>query len=695
MAPTYFKFTTAEGVNRRLTFSERPTWPLLASKLQGLYGISVDNVGVSYIDSDNDEITVSSDEELQDFYKHQVGQTIKFAVVDLHASQNNAAKPFELPSFNRNPFDGDAFEFIGEWEKFPSVLVDDRSSKSGPHAFVEVLSSNNSVARDHTHQADTDTDDDHSTAQPPLSNKGKGRSLSFGAASIASVLGEEISQKHPIHVYDLNSRKDDKGKDKSFDDPSAHIHVPAQSTPKVQAKNIDDNKDTEETTPLPKALEVEDPPLPSLDESPPSATSASLIQDLASLVHDATQVVSSHPELSEGLRNIGRNITAGTYWTTHREALSNTVNGMTNPPSTEGRRQVDEDAVMRLTSVAANFFRTLSQLPVGTEDTRIPDINENRSDQSHGENFAHISPPWWGFQGMRSLGPHPPGSRPHIPPIPFGMHPSHAPHDMPHGPSRQPSFPFHHAPHPVSLPPFAPAITPPAHHPSPSTHDYPSSALPPLQTADPSVSPLVQGHIPPPPPLVPPPNGNPTPMPGMCSPEIQSHGPSVNNPPQSYQGYVPFSPVTGDQPRSQGSKPNAQDLRAQVEAAKRIYKAEKERYRQEREQRRREKLADKPTMRISATYVQGFPKYLCAHQAYRVGSAPVAQAGTPKKNETSSIQLQGMYSEAEKVSIPRRSHTHLGHGPFRHQEGLTTRAIARITKKLADVGYGLSKSSMF
>jgi hypothetical protein len=50
-----------------------------------------------------------------------------------------------------------------------------------------------------------------------------------------------------------------------------------------------------------------------------------------------------------------------------------------------------------------------------------------------------------------------------------------------------------------------------------------------------------------------------------------------------------------------------------------------------------------------------------------------------------------MYPEVERVSVPRRSHTHLGHGPFR-QEDLTTRAIARITKKLVDVGYGLSKS---
>jgi hypothetical protein len=663
MAPTHFKFTTPEGVNRRLSFSEPPTWSLLASKLHVLCGISLDNVGVSYVDNDNDEITLSSDEELQDFYKmsHQAGQVIKFAVVDLHASQNNAGKPREFTSFNRNPFEADPFEFIGEWEGFPSVLMEDRS-KSGPHAFVEVLSSNNSVAHDHTHQMDTDTDDDHSTAQPPLSNKGKGRSLSFGAASITSVLEEEMSRKHPIHVYDLNSREDDKDQDNSFDDSPAHIHVAAQSTPKVQAKNIDDNRDTKETTPPPKAVEVEDPPLPSLDESPASAaTSASLIQDLASLINDAAQVVSSHPELSEGLRNIGRNINAGTYWTAHCEAFSDTVNGMSNPPSTEGRRQVDEAAVRMLTSGIGNFFRTLSQIPVGTEDTRAPDINENRSDQFHGESFAHVCPP---FQGMRSLGPQAAGSRRHY------MYPSHTFHGMPHGPSRQPSIPFHHAPHAVPPPPRDPA--------SPlSTHDHPFPGLLFPQTPDPS---FVQGHIPPPPPPnVPPPNGT---MPG-------SHGPS-NNRRQSYQSHVSFSPDSGDQSRS---KPNAQELRAQVEAAKRIYKAEKERYRQEREQRRREKTAGKPTVRYSATYVQGFPKYFCAHQAYRV--APVAQAEIPRGNETSSIQLPSMYPEVERVSVPRRTHTHVGHGAFRREEDLTTRAIARITRKLVDVGYGLSKSSMF
>ncbi|KZP04688.1 hypothetical protein FIBSPDRAFT_667278, partial [Athelia psychrophila] len=55
-----------------------------ASKIQSLYDIPVDKVGVSYIDSDGDEVTFSSEDELQDFYAtQQPNQTIKLAVQDL------------------------------------------------------------------------------------------------------------------------------------------------------------------------------------------------------------------------------------------------------------------------------------------------------------------------------------------------------------------------------------------------------------------------------------------------------------------------------------------------------------------------------------------------------------------------------------------------------------------------------------
>jgi Wiskott-Aldrich syndrome protein len=622
---------------------------------------------VSYVDSDNDEITVSSDEELQDFYSmsHKEGQVIKFAVVDLHTSQNNAGKPLEFPSLNRNPFDGDTFEFVGEWERFPTGFVaEEDSPKSGPHAFVEVLSSSNSVANDLTHQMDAgaDTDDGHSTVQPPSLNKGKGRSLSFGAASITSVLGEETSHKHPIHVFDHNSRKDGKGN--NFDNSSAYIHAAAQSTPKVQAKDIDDNRDTQETPKPSQIVEVDDPPLPSLDESPPSATSPSLVQDLASLVCDAAQAVSSHPELSEGLRNIGRNISSGTYWTTYREALSNTVNGTSNPSATEERRQVKEEAaIRRLTDIVDNFFRTLSEVPAGTEEG-APNIDEN---QSRDESFPHVSPPWYRPRGplgrMSGRRSHHHG---HFPPFGPFPHDPYAPgsdnrHGMPHhglpGFSRPRSFPSHPVP-PPPPPPHAPAGPPASYRASSSKDDHGSLAPPPPEKIGPSFSAPVN-----PPPNIPPPSGSPTAI----------SAPSINNRRQSYQGYVASLPISDEQPHSQPHM-SAQELRAQVEAAKRVYRAEKDRYRQERDRRRRDKLACKPTVRSSVT----------------AGITPVPEAEVPREPETSSIQFQGMYPELERVGVPRRSHTHLGHGPFRHldrTEDLTARAIARITKKLADMGF--------
>jgi Wiskott-Aldrich syndrome protein len=146
--------------------------------------------------------------------------------------------------------------------------------------------------------------------------------------------------------------------------------------------------------------------------------------------------------------------------------------------------------------------------------------------------------------------------------------------------------------------------------------------------------------------------------------------PSVNDHRQSYNGpFIPFLPVSGDQSRSQPTKPNAQELREEVEAAKRMYKAMKQRYRQDREQRRREKLGHRPAV--------------LRHSAMD-GGVPVAQAEAQR----------GRYPEVERVGVPRRSHTHLGHGPSRHLdknlEDLTTRAMSRIAKKLSDMGFSES-----
>ena len=84
MAPIYFKLKY-DGHTRRISFQQLPSWTELATKLQTLYDLPLDKLGVSYIDNDNDEITVSSNEELQRFYRSadHTNQTFKVNVVDL------------------------------------------------------------------------------------------------------------------------------------------------------------------------------------------------------------------------------------------------------------------------------------------------------------------------------------------------------------------------------------------------------------------------------------------------------------------------------------------------------------------------------------------------------------------------------------------------------------------------------------
>ena len=74
MARTLFKFTKpSDGFIRRAGFSSPPSWAELSTKIEALYKISSENVGVTYIDEEGDEITLNSDEELQDLYNDYQG----------------------------------------------------------------------------------------------------------------------------------------------------------------------------------------------------------------------------------------------------------------------------------------------------------------------------------------------------------------------------------------------------------------------------------------------------------------------------------------------------------------------------------------------------------------------------------------------------------------------------------------------
>ena len=114
---TLFKFTKPpDGLTRRVMFYKQPTWDELADKLQNLYSIPKDNVGVSYVDADGDEVTLSSQDELQDFYQLNLqavrgfGQSgdamkaVRFTVHDLSiVRDSNSDKPLpRTPSTGSN-----------------------------------------------------------------------------------------------------------------------------------------------------------------------------------------------------------------------------------------------------------------------------------------------------------------------------------------------------------------------------------------------------------------------------------------------------------------------------------------------------------------------------------------------------------------------------------------------------------------
>ncbi|EIN10594.1 hypothetical protein PUNSTDRAFT_35035, partial [Punctularia strigosozonata HHB-11173 SS5] len=56
-----------------------------AERIEHLYNIPASNVGVTYRDSDGDEITLNTEDELADFYRTSLrdGEVIRFTVHDL------------------------------------------------------------------------------------------------------------------------------------------------------------------------------------------------------------------------------------------------------------------------------------------------------------------------------------------------------------------------------------------------------------------------------------------------------------------------------------------------------------------------------------------------------------------------------------------------------------------------------------
>ncbi|KAF9225471.1 hypothetical protein BS17DRAFT_600601 [Gyrodon lividus] len=723
---TQFKLIKANGLTRRITFTMRPSWSLLCTRIASLYDITTENVGVSYIDSDGDEVTLSSDEELQDFYRSTpIGskETIKLAVHDLSTLRAaNAASPrpqISTPQHSqfRNTFGGHetlplVFEVEDEWQRLPGSLGGlflSRDAPESPHAFVEVLESDASAFK-HSEADESEAGDisrsDLTFTTPTVTrnkDKGKGRAATVedDVSSSGSVVGGRAPAKHPVHVYDMSDTEDIFGRSPRsiVQLPQSGVTTPAQaqSTPVIteQTLKLADSNAAEEPR---SAVYNDDPPLPSLDLPDPDRAAASLTHDVATFLTTISTVIASHPELSEGIRNLVTNARNGTYWAAHRDAISRAAETLQRTAIQETgrtledlRRTTEEEAGARVADALGRVFRAIGEAAHVNRDHITPPASRNAT-QAPTADAADDQ------------------ARPH--------------HNIPL-PSRFPHFPPHSRRHHSWF------GQPPLLHPGGPSW----GGLPYLPPPPPPPPPFVPRGWPRPPPFYPsgPRTSNPVSISSgrearaatseVLATAAEAHARATDTATEGRhiifgsfeEATVPEThPSINVQPSLAATRPTPEELRAGVERAKADYKALKERYRQAKairkmtEQRQRDQGSSTESPNISRqtsdNHTQPGPGATennvgpsnNNHSPTPVAEPQVTEPTAPVIPEPAAPEFhivsnaRGPYPQLEMFSVPRRSHTtghmHRGHAHGTH-ESRDNRALNRIMRKLSEMGF--------
>ncbi|KAJ8702244.1 hypothetical protein PTI98_000980 [Pleurotus ostreatus] len=658
---TTFKLTKRDGLTRRITFPSWPDWQTLAQKIESLYNIPFDNIGVSYVDNDGDEVTLSSQEELEDyrFTTYEPGKLAKFTVQDISAQLMEEKSLPETPraSAARNTFGADGLVYtVGiedDWQPLgPNIFIPKGPLMSGsttPHAYVETVddsepavpappsqhkassaSSSVSSSQFGTVKSSADKGKSRADSQPPVPPRSEALgSDSDGMSSTVSLLAEDSPTKQPVHVYNRGGSASNKS---GFHVPSSSSRastsrgdvtpVQAESTPKVlaQSLNLEHRRTPDATPPTDPAP---DPPLPSI-ESP------SLSNDVALLLNNLTSAFSSHPELAESLRQIVQNASNGAYWVAHREAITNAAQELVRSAEATGRA-AEEEAGRRVAEAVGGIVKSLADATSGIAPTNSADASNTTPSARPAQPLESGYAPWQRYRGAPSWQ----GSL-----QPFGFAYS------------RPRWP--------DMGMFGP---PPPHHGHGHGRPFP----------------------PPPPPSGPFGDPHPPMSPG-------------GGPPYPPPGW-PLSGPPGPTPWDDFGIHDREDSRAHVEAAKSLYKAEKERYRQEREVRRKEKerLA---SLKHGNTELPGASTNKVEEEPKPAPPPPKPQ--TPPIVQTVS-NAHGGFPEFEMYNVPKRHNTHLGHShrrgassvsrPGPSAENTRERALAHMTKRLADVRLSESLSS--
>ncbi|EPT01500.1 hypothetical protein FOMPIDRAFT_1023201, partial [Fomitopsis schrenkii] len=406
---------------RRITFDTPPSWAELAAKIEALYHIPRGDVAVAYEDQDGDEVTLSSEAELREFYRALPpgapgeSKVAKFAVVDLGAERNKPLPATPRSSNYRNTFGRSMpmmYEVEDGWQGIApdlgSILnivaqpPESPSDASGPHGFLETIDSDAersrmeeeaaaaAAAEEEKQEAVTIADSDMTDSTPipiPSRDKGKQRAstVSSGSSTASIVGGSSDPKKYPIHVVDMNAAtgEDISETRRTLSSASRQVTTPKPATIPSRQPSVSKSSTTTNAAP--------DPPLPDLDAiPPPPRANLSLTNDVANLFNTLSTVVASHPELSENVRTLIRNATNGNYWQGHRQSVARTADsfrlsvqttGNTRESTPEARRAQEEAAGRRVAEAIANVVRAIGDARPNTATNSGPTMSTPRSQQ--------------------------------------------------------------------------------------------------------------------------------------------------------------------------------------------------------------------------------------------------------------------------------------------------------------------------
>lgn len=661
MTSVHFKLSISNGLTRRISFPTRPSWNELAARIQALYNIPLGRLGVSYVDSDGDEVTLSSEEELRDFYDTvDIGkgsQLIKFRVVELSSGRvaEFMAEPTTPPprSSFRNTFGGPSPLVLEDqdWERLPLgglyIPSLDREADSS-HAFVEVM--DDEVEKDNGSRAGVET--------LPIegANIGKNRNLRTSVeddvSSSTSVIAEETPTKPPIHVQVHGLRPMDSSIFGSPPDASTPAHESVTPTPTALPTLSRGPKAHQGST-----GSFPDPPTPELDGS--IDPNIPLSNDLASLLNSLNSMFVDHPEVGQHLRTLLRNVGNGSYWNEQRDAVVRVA---------EDIQRVARDAQ---TAVA-----------MGAQEVHRRTVHEARQvhQQAQQEAARRVTEAVGNVLRIFGAGDAGPASGPGASP---GATVPQAPGVIPSSPTETHTsvppggFPLHYA-----SPSVANAWNLPS-QPSLPTGSTPSTAFPPP----------LQSGVPPPPRIVPPlplvnegraPAWNQfKPFSGQ-SPDILSAGPSFGVAPPEVSYYTASA--------NRRTRPGASELRASLEDAKANYKAKKEEYRREQEARRRDRRVGKEGVTDSPISPVAQPA-----EVYTSGPVGSSDAGTSRRMDPATTtpppitqiisNARGGFPQLEMVNMPRSLTKQREDRTYGEDEGDKARHIDTVVERLEGMGF--------